>query len=690
MEWLKPLLKNSTERGKYDSGVALYQSGVVTNVYAKEEQGVLMIYGSVVDDYRRQTYSCMLRVDTARHILLESSCDCHAIAHQHAGPEVCSHIVAATYAGINKIKQLFDAPSEEQMMQPLIHLSFEKMKKGYLPMAFEIEGIDRKEYRRIFTAYKEGKKAVYLGNERYLSLEEPKLRQVLNLIDVLGVYNEIDNIKIGREKLPYLQQQLQGMDFVSNDNLVKESLDKIKQHPVCRELPSNLTSLLRDYQKEGVNFLCTAASYGTGGILADEMGLGKTLQMITFLAMQQNTQSLIITPTALIYNWVHEIERFAPNLKVGIVHGTKEKRSKILSHLSDYEIILTTYGTYRNDQVAYEELIFDYVVIDEAQQIKNPEAQLTRVIKQVKSKVRFALTGTPMENHLLELWSLFDFVLPGYLYSELRFRNIFMTQPPKVEELKQLVQPLMLRRTKKDVLTELPDKIEQKVVLTLETHHQHAYWAMKKLIKERIQQNSEDKMALLAYLTKLRQLCLMPEKMVRSYKGRNTKIDYLVQLLKAYPEEKILVFSQFTTVLKEIGERLKEENIAYYYMDGSTQAEQRLARVNDFNEGIEKKVFLISLKAGGTGLNLTSASMVIHFDPWWNPAVEDQASDRAHRMGQKQVVTVIKLIAEGTIEERVAYLQESKKALINSILVAGEGQHLATLSIEEIKDLLLS
>ena len=674
MEWIKSHLNMGADRGKLDSGIAMYKMGVVTESYAKEKGTEVLFYGSVHDEYRRQTYSCMLRVDKLGRRILESSCDCHNVLSPHAGPEICAHVVAVAYKGLEVLKQKNVEQDEKTVITPEIYVSISALKKGYFSMNFEIEGIAKSEYRKIFTAYKDKKKLFYLGGGRYLSLEEPKLRQTLSMIDILGVYNEIEQIKIPEQKALFLANELEQMDFVEGQDYIQEGLKKLSKITVNEAVPSSLEKTLRSYQKEGFQFLVTAARYGLGGILADEMGLGKTLQMITFLLAQKGAKSIVITPTALIYNWKNELERFAPSLKVGIVHGSKEGRCKILEAKEDYDILLTTYTTYKNDEAHYEETIFDYCIIDEAQQIKNAKSQITQTIKAVKSKVRFALTGTPMENNLLELWSLMDFVMPDYLYSALRFQNIFMTEPPQLEELNRLISPFMLRRTKAEVLEELPDKIEQKVVITLDAYHQRAYLAMKKLIKEKIQVDEANRAALLAYLTKLRQICLMPELMVKQYKGKNAKLEYLISLLKQIPEQKVLVFSQFTTVLGEIRKRLEEEGIHYSYLDGQTSAKERIELVDAFNQNPEQKVFLISLKAGGTGLNLTSASTVIHFDPWWNPAVEDQASDRAHRMGQKQVVNVIKLVAEGTIEERVIALQESKKELIKEVM-SGQAQN---------------
>ena len=689
MDWIKLYLKGNVDRDKYNSGKHMYQMGVVSGAYAKVQGREVIFYGNVTDEYRKQTYSTLVRVDQIRQCVLESSCDCQSVlgAVNHFG--LCAHGVAVAFKGIECLKQNTSPSKDSVVLTPEVEVCLNALKRGGFGMAFHIKGIDKSQYRKIFTAYKEKKKRLYLGDERYLNLEDEKLQSSLQLIDLLGVYNEIENIVIPDEKGLFLEAQLSELDFIENRECVTQRLHKLQKLKVEEKLPAHLEGVLRSYQKEGVEFLISVARYGLGGILADEMGLGKTLQVIAFLSAQKGIHALVIVPTALVYNWKKEFERFAPEVKVAVVHGEKEKRMELIQNRKAYDVVLTTYHTYKNDETYYEHEVWDYCILDEAQHIKNTNANLTKTMKQIKSKVRFALTGTPMENNLMELWSIMDFVLPGYLYQPLRFQNIFMTDPPQIEALRKLIGPFMLRRTKKEVLKELPDKIEQKVYITLEGYHQRAYTAMQKLIRQKMLDEPAAKAAILAYLTKLRQVCLMPERLIKNYKGFNSKLEYLISLLKDMPEEKVLIFSQFTTVLSEISKRLEKEGIAYHYLDGQTDAKARLERVEDFNQNEDKRVFLISLKAGGTGLNLTSASTVIHFDPWWNPAVENQASDRAHRMGQKQVVNVMKLVAKGTIEESIIALQEEKQLLIEEVM-AGQGeQKLSTLTLEEMKQLLL-
>jgi SNF2 family DNA or RNA helicase len=326
----------------------------------------------------------------------------------------------------------------------------------------------------------------------------------------------------------------------------------------------------------------------------------------------------------------------------------------------------------KNDFNELENTEFDYCIIDEAQNIKNPYSQNSEAVKQVKASVKFALTGTPIENNLLELWSIFDFIMPGYLYSKNKFQEKFLKTNDNINELKKQIQPFMLRRLKKEVLSQLPDKIETNFFVEMTDEQKKVYKTYVEDIKEKMKDTdfNKDKITILSYLTTLRQLCLDPSIKLDKYKGTSGKINVLNELVSENIKNnhKILIFSQFTSVLKNIGHELEKENIKYFYLDGQTNPKDRVELVDEFNKNEEVRVFLISLKAGGTGLNLTSADVVIHFDPWWNPAIESQATDRAHRYGQKNVVEVIKLISKGSIEENIIKLQEDKKELIQKII----------------------
>ena len=559
-----------------------------------------------------------------------------------------------------------------------IHASIRDSLDGYLNFSFNIDDINQNEYKDMFLAFKEKKRFYKLKNGSFLDLEDSETKDLFELVENLNV-SSFDDSKVHFSKALYINDMfksknlnfIEGKQFV---NRICDDFDNIENLDLS--IPKNLKANLRDYQVAGLNYFKTLDHYKFGGILADEMGLGKTLQTISFLLYKKenvkNTKSLIVTPTSLIYNWKSEFENFAPDIKVLLIHGNKKEREKLLNTIDEYDVVITTYATLRNDLDFYETKVFDYFIIDEAQNIKNPISLSTNAVKSINSKVRFALTGTPIENNLLELWSIFDFVMPGYLYSRNKFQDLFIYDEYNANNLRKLIKPFILRRTKSQVMTELPDKIENKFFVELNKYQRKVYSAYVEEIKEKINNKDikTDKITMFSYLTKLRQLCLDPSVLIEGYNKKSSKTEATLEILKDYIEDnhKILLFSQFTSVLKNIGKELSKNNIDYYYIDGQTNALERLNLVNKFNEDEDVKVFLISLKAGGSGLNLTSADVVIHFDPWWNPAVENQASDRAHRFGQKNVVHVIKLIAKGTIEENIIKLQENKDKLIKDFI----------------------
>ncbi|MEG0855235.1 MAG: DEAD/DEAH box helicase [Terrisporobacter sp.] len=604
---------------------------------------------------------------------------------------------------INRLKNIGEVYYSDKLKEKKIYTSTAfKVGLGeevnhYLDFDFKIEGINKEEYKNIINAFKVKKRFYRLGNGDFVNLEESETKEMFKLMESLGFTDNIKNMKIHSSKALYIddlltEKKLPFIDGMENTKAIVERFKNIENLDV--KVPSNLNATLRDYQISSLNWFETLDYLGFGGILADEMGLGKTIQTIAFLLTKKNKKTLIITPTSLIHNWKSEFEKFAPSMKIGISHGLKKDRTAVIDNLEELDVIMTTYGSLRNDIEKYENINFDYCIIDEAQNIKNPLAASTDAVKSIKAKNRFALTGTPIENNLLELWSIFDFVMPTYLYNITKFNAVFIKDETQIENLKRMIKPFILRRTKKQVIKELPDKIEKKFLVEMGKSQRNVYGVYVEDVKQKLQEKKDvkNKITIFSYLTKLRQLCLDPSVVIDNYKGKSAKTEACLEIIKEYIEEnnKILVFSQFTSVLKNIGHRLDKNNISYYYLDGSTKSEDRLKLVNKFNESNEKRVFLISLKAGGTGLNLTSANTVIHFDPWWNPAVEDQASDRAHRYGQKQVVEVIKLIAKGTIEEKIVALQESKKQLIDDMIDGNlsDGSILKNLSDEDILDLL--
>ena len=574
-----------------------------------------------------------------------------------------------------------------------------KEENGYLNLTFDIENVSKDEYKKIINAIKDRRKFFKLKDDSFLNLEGNEINEFLTMIDnISSGEKDIQNLKLHKNKAVMLEEYLKvdSLKFVKGKELVDEIIDKLKNvNEKDYDIPKNLNAVLREYQVEGFKWFKNLSYLGFGGVLADEMGLGKTIQTIAFLLSEEGKKSLIITPTSLIYNWKNEFERFAPSLKIALVHENKSERFKIISEMNDYDVLLTTYGTLRNDKENYENITFDYCIIDEGQHIKNSVAQSTKAVKDINARVKFALTGTPIENNLLELWSIFDFVMPGYLYNGTIFKKKFIDSENSIKELQKYIKPFMLRRLKKDVIKELPEKIEKRYYVDLTNEQKKIYGVFVKDIKRKIEESSflENKITIFSYLTKLRQLCLDPSVIIENYEGGSGKIDCAIDIIKENIEEhpKIILFSQFTSVLNNIKKSFEKNDIEYIYLDGNTNAKQRISIVNEFNESKKKLVFLISLKAGGTGLNLTSADIVIHFDPWWNPSIEEQATDRTHRIGQKNVVQVFKLVAEGTIEEKILKLQDEKKSLINDVMNEDykSGNVLGTLSEEEIKQLLL-
>lgn len=577
-------------------------------------------------------------------------------------------------------------------------------KYNYFEMDFKIDDIPYQETAEILRAFRDNLKYYKLKSGEYLDLHDLEVNKLLKFLDVVVPEDIYENhIQIAKARAAYIGEYIEENDirYIKGKTQLKEIRSKFKDIEKLKFTPpEDLKGSLRNYQKVGYNWFKTLDYFGFGGILGDEMGLGKTIQTISFILSNKKSKSLIVAPTSLIYNWVNEFEKFAPNVRVAALNGSKEDREYKFKNIDNYDVIVTTYNLLKRDFESYSTIEFDYCILDEAQNIKNSNSQNAMTVKEIKARNRFALSGTPIENSLMELWSIFDFVMPGYLYDEKRFsvryHKKLKESPEVLEELNRLIKPFILRRRKKDVIKELPDKIQKTLMVTLEEEQQLVYktyatYAME-LIKKRVKADEfkNSKIEILAYITKLRQLCLDPSVAMNDYNGGSGKLEALVELLHKCIAEghRILLFSQFTSVLKNISKRLIAEEIAFSYLDGSVPSEKRMDLVKAFNNG-ENSVFLISLKAGGTGLNLTSADVVIHFDPWWNPAVEEQATDRAHRIGQKNVVEVIKIIAKGTIEEKIISLQEEKKKLISELMgdeLSG-GESFAALSEEEIMGL---
>ena len=579
-----------------------------------------------------------------------------------------------------------------------------------LEVTFNMKDLDFNELMDILDSYRQKRRYHRLKDKTFVTLGEQQMQALSDFVDNAGITraNAADGgtVELPLSNAMYLDELVRADESLRLERSKEfRAIVRDIRHPedVEAEVPVSLKGVLRDYQVTGFNWLTTLSSYHLGGILADDMGLGKTLQVIAFLLSKQDyTQppSLVVAPTSLMYNWQDEIERFAPELKACVVAGSKEERKEILAGAdASFDVLITTYNMLKRDISLYEKRRFRYCFLDEAQHIKNPTTQNARAVKKIKTTGYFALTGTPIENTLTELWSIFDFLMPGYLLNQKKFKERFETpivreqDARSLTDLKRHVMPFILRRMKKDVLTELPDKVERKMVNEMTPKQEKIYqgWFIKsqREFAAELKANGfgESRIKILAILTRLRQIACDPSMFLEGYDGGSGKLDMLEEVVSEAVEggHRILVFSQFTTMLGHIGERLKTLGITYFYLDGSTPALERIHLVKSFNDGTTP-VFLISLKAGGTGLNLTGADMVIHFDPWWNPAVEDQATDRAYRLGQKNNVQVLKFITKNTVEEKIYKLQEKKKSLIDQMIQPGEN-FLSKLSEDEIKEL---
>lgn len=576
---------------------------------------------------------------------------------------------------------------------------------------FNLGDINSSELVSIFDSIKDKKKYYRLKNGDIINLEDESLQELNNLTEELELTDEeIINGKgsILKYRAIYLDSlKKTKYSIISTDNLFDNFIKNFYEYK-----DSNLsledTSILRDYQLTGVKWLYNLAKTGFGGILADEMGLGKTIQVIYYIKqmLKDNPTSkfLIVVPTSLAYNWEHEFDSFASQIKKKICIGSKEKRKHILKDLNKINVIITTYGLLREDEEIYENLNFNTMIIDEAQNIKNNHAGITKVVKSIKAETKFALTGTPLENSILELWSIFDFIMPGYLANLTKFQSKYKIKDFDedseilIKGLSKQINPFILRRKKSDVVKELPEKLINDIYIDLKDEQKKLYVAelnrvkeeMDKIIKE--EGMNKARFLILQLLTKLRQICIDPSIVYDNYTDGSNKIEQLENIVSEYTKNnhKVLIFSSFKTALNIVKEKLNNSKIKTYMIDGSVPAKTRIEMVDNFNENDDIKVFLIMLKSGGTGLNLASADVVIHLDLWWNPQAENQATDRAHRIGQTNTVEVIHLITKGTIEEKILELQ-NKKRILSDKLIDGEIRDkniISELTKEDIEKLL--
>lgn len=552
------------------------------------------------------------------------------------------------------------------------------------------------EIKDIINKYKLRKKFYRLKDGTYISLEKNSGLDFLeNLTDNIEIEDE--NVEENSIKLPiyralYLEKIFKNMPNtnIQKNEYYKNMISQIedRQIDLSTKIPPKLNAELRTYQKIGYKWLRTLEQYKMGGILADDMGLGKTIQLLAVILsyVQKNKgnvkPSIIICPSSLALNWYNEIQKFTPTLKALVISDDYLERKRKIEEIGKYQVIITSYDSLKRDIDLYENYCFKYVVADEAQYIKNNNTKNSKAIKTINAETKFALTGTPIENSLSELWSIFDFIMPGYLYKYKKFKELYETPIIKeqnedvMNKLKKQIEPFVLRRTKGEVLTELPDKTVTILNNEMSEEQYNIYMSYmaqaRKEIMSQIDINGFEKsqIKILSLLMRLRQICCHPKLFLREYEGESSKLNQCIEIIQdaVLGGHKILLFSSYTSMFEIIEEKLKNIGVKYLKLTGQTKVGERIELVDKFNTDENIKVFLISLKAGGTGLNLTGADMVIHYDPWWNLSAENQATDRTYRIGQKRNVQVYKLITKNSIEEKIYELQQKKAKLIDNML----------------------
>ena len=575
--------------------------------------------------------------------------------------------------------------------------------------------INPEELQEMLAKYKLKKKFYRLKNGAFLQLQDSEEVEFLDKL-ITGTdidYKELENgtVRLPVNRTLYLNQLLKKMKNteITKDKQYREIVNNLNKDLLEEEnIPQQFENILRSYQKTGFQWLKTLDNYRFGGILADDMGLGKTIQVISMLVSYKENQeenkktSLVVSPSSLALNWKNEIEKFAPELNIKVISGNANQRKEIINEIERYDVIVTSYDLLKRDIEIYKEknYTFRFIIADEAQYLKNNNAKNAKAIKQIKADSRFALTGTPIENSLAELWSIFDFVMPGYLFSYKKFKSTYETAIVKdndedaMKKLKMLIEPFVLRRTKKEVLTELPEKTITVLKNEMGEEQRKIYLSYlvrtKQELQDEINSNGYERsqIKILAALTRLRQICCHPSLFIDNYKEPCSKLEQCMEILEdgITAGHKILLFSSYTSMFEIIEKELKNRNIKYFKLTGATKVDERVDLVDEFNQNDEIKVFLISLKAGGTGLNLIGADMVIHYDPWWNISAENQATDRAYRKGQKNNVQVYKLITKDSIEEKIYDLQQRKATLTDNMLDT-KTTFISKLSKEDIMNL---
>lgn len=585
------------------------------------------------------------------------------------------------------------------------HLSLSvgvRIENDLVNLELDAGGIEMDELADILRNYRRRKKYYKLKNGEILDLQDDSIRETDELFQKL----QLQDSQLQQKEIVLPGYRLYNIDALSEEqHIVQYDRSEIaRQNDRLMKkqtfaVPEEFKEKLRDYQRDGFQWLKTLSAYGFGGLLADDMGLGKTIQVLAYFRSEQEKgkQHLVVCPASLLFNWNAEAARFAPSLKCTMIYGGKSERKQKLREGADSDLLITSYDYLKRDMDLYGQYRFDTVILDEAQYISNPRTKNAQAVKLLNCRQRFALSGTPIENNLTELWSIYDFLLPGYLYSHSYFSAVYERAIIKEQDeavisaLQRLVRPFLLRRTKKEVLEELPDKEEHVLYFHLDKKERALYAANAANVRDRVESEmngGQDKIVILSLIMRLRQICQDARLIYENVDWVSSKLRGCMELIQSCirNHKKVLLFSSFTSMLELIRQELEKESISYYLLTGSVQKEKRQEYVDRFQQD-DTPVFMISLKAGGTGLNLTAAEVVIHFDPWWNISAQNQATDRAYRIGQHNNVQVYNLIMKDTIEERIQTLQAKKKDLAELFVNTQNTNILRSLSKEELLEL---
>jgi SNF2 family DNA or RNA helicase len=626
--------------------------------------------------------SLTARMDRMKYDLLENYLS--ELGFSDGIMEEEGHVLSFFKMDFTKLKKLTNVYLSESLKRKelrsigkqVIRVSY---KNNLVNVFLEKSEYDESDMEKIIQALRRKKKYILLSGDRIIDLDSAAAKDLGETVGDFGM----DPKDLYRKKTISMVTAIKAFSHeksCSIDKYLRDMIGEIRSFKDAEVSVPKLQGELRDYQIEGFKWLSVLSKYRMGGILADDMGLGKTIQIIALIRSDRTGKpSLVVCPKSLVFNWISEFACFDATTRVTAIYGPESKRSETIAsiHYNEKAVYITSYESLRNDIEKYSGA-FQYAILDEAQFIKNIHAQKTRSVKEIRAQHRFALTGTPIENSVVDLWSIFDFIMPGY------FEELTQFKDRDTADIARKAAPFILRRVKEDVLEDLPSKYERILSADMSNGQRKLYEAMRLDARRQLTDGGKA-FDILPYLTRLRQLCVDPALVVDDYSAGSGKMDMLKTLIPEYLQNnhRILIFSQFVKALEEVQDMLTNLGISTYFLSGATSAKDRVQMMDSFNNGSGTDVFLISLKAGGTGLNLTGADTVIHLDPWWNVAAEDQASDRAHRIGQTRNVEVIKLIAADSIEQRVLELQNIKKEVISKVISDNDGS-VTSASLEDI------